>query len=62
MIGCALTVAGFGFGASFWLVHVDWPTHTDISPSRTYAWEPIETDGWAGVPEQGVESGMEKAP
>jgi hypothetical protein len=31
----------------------------DGIPLRTYAWEPIETDGWAGVPEQGADSGRE---
>jgi hypothetical protein len=55
--GVAATVLGFGVGVTFWM-RVPTATWGDvIVEPQTYAWEPIETNGWAGEPQ-----GMEKAP
>ena len=52
-IGIGVSLAGFGVGLTYWKrIAREW------QPS-TWSWEPIETDGWGGVPEQGVESGRE---
>jgi hypothetical protein len=64
-VGVGVTVAGFGLGLTYWKRAFGLPiTYTDEAGrvwtahcSATYAWEPIETHGWAGEPQ-----GMEKAP
>jgi len=53
--GAGITVAGFGVGLTYWKREtIVW---TCLDTSRTYyAWEPIESNGWAGEP-QGREHG-----
>ena len=53
-----IRLLGFGIGLTYWKRAArEWKPVAPISPARSYAWEPIETDGWAGEPQ-----GMEKAP
>jgi hypothetical protein len=56
-VGAGITVAGVGLGLTYWKRAAG--TWGDVigAAVRTYAWEPIETNGWAGEPQ-----GREHAP
>jgi len=69
-IGAGITVAGFGLGLTYWKRAAgSWggvigaviggyvEPRVYARDPQSYAWEPIETHGWAGEPQ-----GMEKAP
>jgi hypothetical protein len=62
-VGAGITVAGFGLGLTRWKRETtSWGAVIGAAiggyvEPRTYAWEPIESNGWAGEPQ-----GMEKAP
>lgn len=57
-VSIAVALLGFGIGLAYWKRAArEWKPVAPISPARSYAWESIETDGWAGEPQ-----GMEKAP
>jgi hypothetical protein len=55
---CA-SLFGFGVGLTLWLKQPELSSWGGVvgEAVKTYAWEPIETDGWAGDPQ-----GREKAP
>jgi hypothetical protein len=55
--GVALTVVGFGVGLTFWRSLTLECVGSLRDAMKSYAWEPIESNGWAGEPQ-----GREHAP